>query len=164
VIDGYTKTVKKISEYADQIARICVVLVMLLMVANVTMRTVFKDAITGTYEIVGILFLIMISSSISYCALKDGHVFVSYFIKKFPVKIQKVIDNITNISSIIFFSFISWKTFEYGNYIKTKGEATNVTKIPTYPLIYIIAVGIIVLVLVLIIKLILLNNKRGDNR
>lgn len=143
----------KITKLLNRIAEVGIVSLMLLVVGNVILR-LFKLPIKGTYEFVGFLTVIIISFSIAYCAVRNGHIAVNYLMDKLPKQVQKLIDIIIIAISAVFMAAVSWNVAQHALLLKAQNETSMTTLTPIYPFILIIAIGVFLLCLVLLAKLI----------
>lgn len=143
------KIVRAINWMAGRI----VTLTMALIVLNIILR-VFSMPIGGTYEWVGFLTALAISLSLAHCELHEGHVAVTIFMDKLPLKFQQVIDLATKFVILIFLVITVFETISYANSTIVAGDIAQTTKVPIYPFIYIIAFSFVTFALITIVKLI----------
>lgn len=136
----------------DAVAGICLLAVMLLVVANVLLRAVWKSPILGTYEYVGFLTSLAVGMAIAHCAMKNGHIAVFFLIAKLPARIRAGIDGATNAVAAFFFSFCAWHMLVYARSFVASGEVGLTTKIPFYPFVYGLAASLALLCLVLSLR------------
>jgi TRAP-type C4-dicarboxylate transport system permease small subunit len=144
----YDKILEKITSNTDIIARFILFIILILMIVNVISRTFFNYPIKGVYDLASLLFTIVISLSIAYCAYNEGHVFVDFILEKFPIYIQKSINLFTNLISFLLFIFMSFSMFKYGYNTFLVGETSLTIMVPLYPFIYLIGIGLLLLSLV----------------
>lgn len=64
---------------------------MLLIVANIFLRTVLNHPILGTYELVGFLTAVGVALALAHCAFKDGQIAVSLIMERFSNKCQAMV-------------------------------------------------------------------------
>lgn len=150
----------KLSKYSNIIAAGAIVITMLLIVANIILRRVFKLPIEGTYDYVGYLTAIAIALSLAYCGVVKGHIAIGFFTEKISEKKQKILGIIVKSISMLFLLFSSWHVIQYGNRTMASGQVSTTTQMPVYPFIYIIAIGLVLLSLVIFVHLINLIKKK----
>jgi TRAP-type C4-dicarboxylate transport system permease small subunit len=126
---------------------------MLVTVADVILR-LFRQPITGTYEIVGLLGAVFASFSLAQTSMEKGHIAVDVLIQKLPVRLQAAADVINHLICLILFSTITWQCIGYARDLKAYGEVSMTLQVPIYPFIYGIAVGCGMLCVVLALNLI----------
>ena len=144
--------VKGVSSLLDKLAGICLFFVMLLIVANIILRTVFNQPILGTYELVGFLTAMGVALALAHCAFKDGHIAVSIIMERFSKKIQSITNVFVNAASLMLWAAAVWSLGKFGHAMKIKGLVSPAVEIPVYPFIYLVAFGLLGLCLVLLFK------------
>lgn len=145
--------VKGVSSILDRLAGICIFCVMLLVVSNIILRAVFKHPVLGTYEIVGYLTALAIGFALAQCAMQNGHIAVSFITERFPQKMQSLVDLLITAVSLVFWTAAVWYLVELGQAMKMKGLVSASAEIPVFPIVYLVASGLLGLCLVLLFKL-----------
>ncbi|AET69516.1 TRAP-type C4-dicarboxylate transport system, small permease component [Desulfosporosinus orientis DSM 765] len=144
--------VKRISSVLDKLAGLCIFSVMLLIVANIVLRTVFSQPILGTYELVGFLTALGVAFALAHCAFHEGHIAVSFIIERFPRKIQSITEVLVNIISLLLWAAAAWALTNFAQAMKLKKLVSPSAEIPVYPFIYLVALGLMGLCLVIFVK------------
>ena len=147
-----------LSEKINWIAAAAVVFIMLLTVADVFMRF-FGRPIPGTYELVGFVGSLIISFALAYTSIQKGHISVEFLVQKLPWTARVIINIINAIVSMLLFGVIAWQGLIYGRALKAAGEVSLTLQVKTYPFVYGLAFGAILLSLVLFIEF--LRQLRG---
>lgn len=143
----------------DQAAGLCTFGVMLLIVANIILRAVFNSPILGTYEIVGFLASMGIGLALAQCALKDGHIAVSFVTDRLPEKLQPWLELAVNTISFIFWGAAAWYVGQYALAMQARGLVSSSAQIPVYPFIMMVAFSLFTLSLALLFKSILAGRQ-----
>lgn len=156
----FSALVKSISRLVDSLGGWILIGVMTLIVLNILLRALWGAPIRGTYEYVGLFTSLAVAFSIAYCAVRDGHIAVTFFVEKLATKTRKIIQVCLNIIAIIFMGFISLQLFQYAGDLARRGDTTETTAIPLAPFLYFISVGFIILGLVLLVKV--LDNVKKE--
>jgi TRAP-type C4-dicarboxylate transport system permease small subunit len=152
-METISRCIKTLSKVLNIISRTSIFLIMVIVILNVFLRTAFNKPITGIYDVLLILSIIMISMALSFCHFTDGHVNVTFFIDKFPERIRKLVVTINHIISIVMFGGICWYLLvHYASKVRISGQNTLTLGIPFYPFYYVLALGLFFLVLVDIVK------------
>ena len=162
MIKLYNKLINQITNLMKDLAAIVLVFITFLVVANIILRATISAPIQGVYDLVVVLTTVVISLSVAYCAVKDGHVAVSLLVQRFSKKVQNVIDFITGSISIVILILVTWNVLKHAQTMHLNGEVTNTVGIPFAPFIVIIAVGIAMLALVIFGKILNLFVKEGE--
>ncbi|MEN6324807.1 MAG: TRAP transporter small permease [Syntrophomonas sp.] len=145
--------VGKISRMLDQIAAFCIALTMVVVVLNIILRALFNSPLLGTIEYVNILTAITIGLALAYCAFQDGQIAIEFLVDKLPGKLQAGIDALTNLTSLLFWSLSAWYMIGYAYSSAMSGEVSATTGIPMYPMVYLVAFGLVALCAVLFFKI-----------
>lgn len=130
-----------------------IVVAMLVVVANVILRKVFKQPILGSSEYIGFLSVIIISFGLAYCLVVNAHIAVDFIVEKFSSRTQGVIDTITGILVFAFMVFFTWRVFDHATKVLKNGQLSPTVQFPFYIFIYLMAVCFTVFCLVYLIKI-----------
>jgi TRAP-type C4-dicarboxylate transport system permease small subunit len=152
-----------ISEKLDKVAGWVLLGVMTLVVANVLLRAIWSAPIKGTFEYVGFLTALAIGLSVAYCGAKNGHIAVTFIVERFSATTRKVLGFIVHCTSAAFMSFLAWKLYVYGAGLAARGDVSLTTRMPYYPLIYLIGFCFLVLAFIHAGKIIEIF-KKGENK
>ena len=147
------KFIISIAEKANWVSAASVVIMMVLTAADVILRF-FRMPIPGTYEIVGLLGTVTVSFSLGYTSIEKGHIAVDFLVQKFNVKTRLAINAVNNFIGMVFFGIIAWRCVLYAQSLHKVGEVSLTIQMPTYPFVYGIAVGSVLLCFVLMVEFI----------
>jgi TRAP-type C4-dicarboxylate transport system permease small subunit len=131
------------------IAGAAIVAMMLLTCADVVLRY-FRRPIPGTYELVCFLGAVAVAFAMAYTSVEKGHVAVSFVVNLFPLRIQGLIESITNGFGLLFFALIAWQSTTYANELRLSGEISLTLELPFYPFVYGIGFSAAIVCLVLV--------------
>lgn len=145
-----TRIVGAISRYADYVARLGMLALLVLVVANVILRYGFTS-IKGTYDYVGLITAVSVTLAISYCAYERGHIEIEILMERLPQRVQAVSGSIMMFISACFFAIASWQCVVVGNSMKAANETTMAVYVPLYPFMYILAAGLAFTTLVILL-------------
>jgi TRAP-type C4-dicarboxylate transport system permease small subunit len=124
-----------ISKILSHIAGIALTVMMLLTVVDVAFRTGGYPFV-GTYEIVSLLFAIVIGFGIPQVSLDKGNVMMEFLLERFSQKGRNVMNTATRVLCLILFAFIGYNLFIVGAGYHATGEVSPTIKIPFYPVVY----------------------------
>jgi TRAP-type C4-dicarboxylate transport system permease small subunit len=133
----FDKVVFRLSAYMGMVAGLALVLVMLLVVLDVTMRY-FGYPITGVYDLVALGGAIVIGFSCPYAAKKRVHVYMEMVQQTFGRGTQQVLDVLTRLIALSISCLIAWNLVKLGTAFRVTGEASLTIQIAYYP----IAIGL----------------------
>ncbi len=149
----FSKIIYKISQVLDRAAGFCCFAMMVLVACNVVGRKLFKFPITGTIELVQILFALTVGLALAHCAVKGGHITIDFVVEYFPERFQKVARILTNVITILTVTVSGWMLIGYADTLRETGRYTGSLKIAYYPFVYLIAFGFFIFALVEIVKI-----------
>jgi TRAP-type C4-dicarboxylate transport system permease small subunit len=162
-MEGLKRKVESISKFLDLIGGYFYFAMMLIVVYNVIMRSIFSKPFIGTVELVEIFAAVAVGLTISYCAILEEHISIDFVLEYFPKKFQKIVNIIMNVLSIGFLGTAAWMIFKYGESVRISGRVTATMGIGYHPFIYIIALGFFTYALVVLIRLVeLLQGRRSS--
>jgi len=130
-----------------------IIIMMLLTSADVVLR-LFRHPIPGTYDIVCMLGVVVISFSLAYTSAEKGHIAVEFLVQKLPPRVQAGIAVFNNFFATILFALIGWQSIAYASSLKENGEVSLTLQMPLHPFVYGISVGCGLLCLVLTLEMI----------
>ena len=133
----------------------------LLATMNVALR-IFQVPVSGTYEVVSFLGAIVTAGALGYTQKRKDHIVVDILSGKFPAPVKRVLDRISYILILVFFSIVSWQTFVFGKRLMLTGELSETLKIAYYPFVFLVGIGFAVLSLTSFLDLIETFWTRGE--
>ena len=79
-----------------------------------------------------------------------GHIFVDFFVQKFPKSGQNIVNIVTRLANIGLFYLIGHNLLKYGHDLFVSGEVSLTRQIPFYPIAYGLAICCFLQILVMI--------------
>ena len=128
-------------------------LMMFIMAFDVIGRYFFNSPISGGLEMVEYFMAIIVPSSIAYCASRKSHVAVDLVVDHLPKPVKKILEIIVTCLSIIFVALISWQNFDYIFETYDSNLTSAVLKIPSYPFVASVCIGMAVFAFILFVHL-----------
>jgi len=125
----------------------------LLATLNVALR-IFQVPVSGTYEVVSFLGAIVTAGALGYTQKRKDHIVVDILSEKFPAPVKRVLDRVSYVIILVFFSIVSWQTFVYGKRLLATGELSETLKIAYYPFVFLVSIAFAVLALTIFLDLI----------
>ena len=135
----------------------------LLATMNVALR-IFRVPASGTYEVVSFLGAIVTAGALGYTQKRKDHIVVDILSEKFPASVKRVLDRLSYVLILVFFSIVSWQTFVYGRRLMQTGEVSETLKIAYYPFVFLVGFGFAVLALTVFLDLVETVWVRGDGK
>jgi TRAP-type C4-dicarboxylate transport system permease small subunit len=147
---------KGIRSMSNILVYVCVVLLLfmlLLGVADVMGRYLFRKPIIGTLEAFEILLPAIVLLSLAYTQRSKGHITVDLFIPHLPPKARAILGFATTSWAIVLFGLIGWQGILLSlSYRQTERVITNIG-VPMFLPRLLVPVGAFAMVLILIVDL-----------
>ena len=143
------RIVFRFSRLLNTLSGIVLVAMMSLVFINVLFRAVWQP-ILGTYEFTGFLAALTISLALAHCAGNKGHIAITLFADRLPLRVQAILDSFVAILGTALYAVISWQCVKYSIHMYHSGEVSPATATPFYPFIIVVAFGLLMLALVLL--------------
>ncbi len=109
---------------------------MMLMTTTDVVLRFFGCPIAGTYELVCFFSAVSVSFAIAHTFVTKGHVAVDLLVRLLPLRLQALVDSITNTLSLILFTCITWQCWLYAGDLKATSEVSLTLQLPYYPFVY----------------------------
>ncbi len=130
---------------------VAVLLLMAIATVNVILRFFFNAPYRGAYEVAGFLGAIVTAFALGYTQKRKDHIVVDILTQKFPKRVNRMLDTVSYIVTMIFFTIVAWQVFVWGRKISDSGEVSETLKMIFHPFIYSVALGFAVFSLTLLI-------------
>ena len=150
----FVRAVNSLSRFVNIIGTCILVLMMMLVVLDVSMRYFFNRPVEGSVELVEFMVAVIVCLGMAYCGVKKGHTTVEFLVAHFSPRKQAIIDSFNELVCTIFFFLITWKSVEQGAVLKEAESITTVLELPLYPFLWVLAIGSGLLCLVFLIQFI----------
>jgi TRAP-type C4-dicarboxylate transport system permease small subunit len=145
------RTLQKLTHAFDWVSGWVVLASMLLVAGNVLLR-LFGHPIGGTYEWTGFLTALAIGLALAHCAVQGGHTIINLFVDLLPPRVQQAVRMLARILTAAFLTLAAWRLAVYGNSTWQSGEVAPTTKVPFYPIIFIVAASVFLYAVVEVFK------------
>ncbi len=109
---GVLDVIKGISRVLHFLAGVALVFIVVLTTADVVLRA-FKRPILGTYEIVTFTGAVVILFALPLSSWIRSHIYVDFFILKFPRRVQNAFHVVTRCMAIFLFFLFGWNILKY---------------------------------------------------
>ena len=120
------RAVARVSSAINLVALAVLALMSLLIVADVIGRYCFLRPITRSYEMVGLLTLIVVGLGLPYATMRLGHLKVGWVLSRFPSRAQSVISGIWDVLGLGVFSLITWQSVMLAEGLRPEAAAAAV--------------------------------------
>jgi len=146
------KILYPVSRWLSYVSMGAAAAMMLMVTADVFMRRFFNAPISGAYEIVRILLIIVVFCAVAYVISVKGHVIVDSVTRLYPRKLKLAVTGIAQILSMAVLGLLCWQTTVYGMAMMRVGENMILLKIPVAPFVFIVAFGCALFLLVILVQ------------
>lgn len=147
------KQIAAINKILAIAASVILAAMMLLTVADVALRWLFKYPILGTTEITESMMVCIAFFALAWCAAEKSHLKVDLVIERFSPRVQSIIDSLTTLAGLCLIILIAYQSFLEGRAVQELNLISSLIKLPAYPFYYVVAAGCIMLSLVMLCQL-----------
>ena len=113
----------------------------------------FKHPIFGSVELVSFMGALAVACSLPFTHIEGGHIGVELVVRKFSRKVRDIVKLSTEILSLIFFSLVMWKMFEYCMRVKASGELSMNLQLPEYAVIFLLGCCFTILTMTILMSI-----------
>ena len=152
--NSLNKILSFISPRAGDLGAIAITGMVVLIVADVTLRRFFNSPLSYSLELIQDLLLLAVFSSIFYATHIDRHVSIDLITSKLSKRAQKRIGIATDTLSAILFGMLGWRSILQGIHVWAMGLESAVLEIPYYPFHFFIAICAILATIAISVKII----------
>ncbi|MCG7602233.1 TRAP transporter small permease [Halomonas sp. McH1-25] len=135
------------------IAGLSLLLIVVVVTTNIVLRQV-ASSFGGVTEIVGWLTAVIVALSLAYSQQTKAHVELDLLVGAFPEKAQEVIQVLLTVVSLLFFTLVAWRLWEYGYAAMTRESLSQTLRVAYFPVVYLVALGFTAFCLVLLVDLV----------
>ena len=147
------KKINAFSRVLAMVSGLVLAAMMLLTMADVVLRWIFKYPIIGTTEITESMMACIAFFALAWCAAEKSHLKVDLVLDRLSLRAQAVIDCLTTFGGLALVALIAWRSFLEGNAVRQMHLISSLIKIPAYPFYYVITTGCIMLCVVMLFQL-----------
>jgi len=103
-----------------------------LTLVSVIMRSVWSQPIPGDVEMTQMGIAFAISMCLPYCQLQRGNIIVDFFTQSSSVATQKRLDAIGQLSLVLLYGLLAWRTSMGALSVREAGETTMIISLPMW--------------------------------
>ncbi len=145
VLEKTARAIQKVSFpaslVANRVSQGILIIMMLLVTADVLLRSLFNYPIPGSYELVQFMLLSVIFLGLAHTEAQGNHLAVDFVYKKLSEKTQNFITMTGHFMCLAVFSIITWQSIVGGLANKKMGEVSGILSIPLFPFYWVVALG-----------------------
>lgn len=122
----------------------------LLILCDVGMRSLFNRPLMSSYELVMFLMVVVVFTALSYTQSEKSIVRIELVISRLPKKAQAFLEIITSFLSLGLVLLIAWRNVVRSIELRHEHIISPILHVPVYPFYLIVAFGLVLLSLVLL--------------
>ncbi|MFC1902005.1 TRAP transporter small permease subunit [Chloroflexota bacterium] len=96
-MDGFNRVLTRIAEVMGKYGSYLLLVIMIIVMTNILLRATVGIAISGSLELLGLIFALFISVAITFATVKGRQIIVTLIITNLSPRTQKVLSVITNL-------------------------------------------------------------------
>ncbi len=135
------RLLNQVSWGASVLAIATLLAMMLLTVADVFMRYVFRNPILGTVELIEYLIVAAGFLGVAWCTFKRGHLKVGVIMDRMPPRVQAITDSVTLFLGMTVVPLIPWQLFVRARGAQLEGLRSLHLNLPDYIFFIVAGVG-----------------------
>jgi TRAP-type C4-dicarboxylate transport system permease small subunit len=153
-VESAESAIRIVSRISNTLAMGVLVIMMLLTVADVLLRYIFRRPILGTVELTEYMMIPVVFLAVPWCAIKGGHAKIDLVVERLPPKAQAIFDIVAGLIGFFMISLICWQGFLESKNMWVSHIGADMLNVPTYPFYLIVAAGAFLFALVLLVYII----------
>lgn len=128
------------------IATICMILVMLIAVADIVLAKFLKTALPGAPELIENLNIPLVFLAAAFVQVDRGHTRITLLLERFPAVVQRAIKLLGHFLGIVLCSFFCWLSInKLQNVIEIKASADGAWPFPLWPFVASLVLGFVLM-------------------
>ena len=144
------KLLNSVCRWLAMVGVALVIPMMLLIIADVILRSFFSLPITGTAEI-ACLMLVCMSLGVARCAIDERHLKIEILMSLFPPRIQAIVDGITILVGLFIVIIMAWRNLIAALWKNEIGQVASILlPIPLFPFHMVLVLGLVVMCLAMV--------------
>ncbi len=146
------KAIRSLARAMNAVACVVLGLMMLLTVADVTLRYFLSLPILGATELTENMMACLAFLALAWCAVERSHLRVDVVMIMFPPRVQSFVDSITSLAGLCLVGLMAWRGFVEATVVKDLHIESSLLGIPAFPFYYVMAAGFAMLCMVMMIQ------------
>ncbi|TQO20056.1 TRAP-type C4-dicarboxylate transport system permease small subunit [Rhodoglobus vestalii] len=143
------RIIPAIARVTAAIAGVALISAVILLVSGIVFR-LFGNPIAVTYEVMGLLAVVVLGLSFGDGQVAKAHVAIDLFTARLNKPAQLILEAVITLLSIATFIVVMYALWGYGVGQTKTGTTTELLKVPTWPWVFVLMFGFGVVVLALI--------------
>lgn len=153
---GYVRrVVHQATQVLALIAVLCIVVMLVAIVADVTRRTLFGESVAGVVELAEVMMVAIVFLGLGFAERRGAHVSMTLLIRKLPPRAAAVVNGL---GLLLVVAVVGWMVYVTADRALVSFEDREfrfgLVRVPVWPARIAIAVGLVVYFLELVFRLI----------
>ncbi len=150
VSHSINRTLDLLGWWSACVGAVALVLIMLVIVVDITIRAAFSKAIYGNIEMIGLLLIFVFFAGYAYAERTGLHIKVDVLVGRLPPTTQQIITLNGYLISTGTMTIVCWQFLSHAWFLKNSHIVTGLLDIPTWPFVVTAAIFIAIFVLTLL--------------
>ncbi len=142
---------RRVTYLLNTVAAGMLILMVLLTVADVSLRYFLDHPIQGTYELTELMQVVLVAFALGYCAIQKGHVSVEFLIEYLSPRVKAAVASIVNFLSVGLFAIATWASILQVKITWDGNLVSGILRLPIFLFVGVIVLGNAALCLVLFV-------------
>lgn len=153
LLGAVTRGIYAIINSITWVARVTVGLMVLMVVANIFARFIFKETLFGSLELTELATVLVAFIVVGYTEVNRRHVRVDVLVSRLSGRTQTILAGIMNFIGAAFFLFMVWPAWQLAwADLFPKVAISTILSVPLAPFRFVIALGCLLLGLAMLVN------------
>ncbi|OGO22993.1 MAG: hypothetical protein A2144_12385 [Chloroflexi bacterium RBG_16_50_9] len=152
MLEKVTNSLKRgllpVSQVFNGIGLAVLALLVPMTVADVLGRRLLGKPIMGMLELTSLSLILISFLILAYCGVRGGHIEVEILTIRFPRRVRLRIVAVIYLLTTAMLGAVSWQLWLQAMRLQSSSQISGLLRIPTYPFMYVAALGSMLLTLV----------------
>lgn len=138
----YDRWLGSVVRAANLISAVCVLILMVLVIADIFGRYLFNSPVPMTYEVGSFLMVFVVFLGLAYTQRMRAHIRVEFFTLHLSARVRAILDIVASVLGLLLYviivyqSFVwSWASWQVGDYV------AGLINIPRWPSQFVVPLG-----------------------
>jgi len=152
-LERFEKFASLASRWLNWVTVVGFVAMTLATVIDVFAAKVIRIPVLWSYDITGLLGLVVLVFALAYTQFLRGHIEIEFVSARLPVRVQGIFDIIVALLGMALFAFMTWQMLDFAMTLQRTGRITSIAEIPLSPFAYGAAFCFLAVFMILLLQL-----------
>jgi len=144
--------VPSLSRRVSNVGNAVLMSMVLLTVADITLRRLFSSPLAFSYELTQFMLLVYVFLVGAYAFSEQRTISIDAITTRYPPKVQAIVRIVVRLLGAGLWALIGWRSIDQGILLWNMGQISGILAMPYAPFIFLVAFGALFLALVLLIQ------------